>query len=98
MIPPTEAAYINLRDNLTDTAVSFNLQQSKTVSVDSILESFKKTILKREAAIRVHFDKPTPEYQEFFPHGLTQYTKITKATATVLFHQLVVAAQNHVSK
>jgi hypothetical protein len=97
LVAPTETAYTNLRDNRADANSSYAQQQGKTITVDNVIATFKTTVSKREAAVRVNLDKETAGYQEFFPLGLTQYSKITKATAYTLMSQFIVAAQNNVS-
>lgn len=96
LVAPTETAYTNLRDNRADANSSYAQQQGKTITVDNVISKFKTTVSKREAAVRVNFDKETAGYQEFFPLGLTQYSKITKATAYTLMSQFVAAAQSNV--
>jgi len=94
LVQPTQLAYDNLEKSLSETNTSSAQQHSRTLSVDSIIETFIDLISKREAAIRVHFDKNSPEYLEFFPQGITQYFKATKANVKILMDQMCVAIEN----
>ena len=96
LVSPTQIAFDNLLSSLNTTTSTFAQQQSRTLTVDNILKSFKILISKREATIRGLCDTDTPEYQEIFPQGLTQYTKINKSTAPILMNQLCSGITNNV--
>lgn len=96
LVTPTQTAYDNLYNSLNTTTTSYAQQQSKTLGVDNILASFKTIISKREATIRGLLDVDTPKYQEIFPQGLTQYSKINKSTAPMLMNQFISGITNNV--
>ena len=67
---------------------TFSLQQGKTLLTDNIMSEFVTQVSRREGAVKAEFGKDSPEYQEFFPQGLTEYHQISKANAEMLMDRI----------
>lgn len=72
---------------------AFTSQQSKTKQTDTIMSEFLAQISRKEGAVRSEFGKDSPEYQEFFPAGLTEYHAMTKSNAELLMERIVSKAK-----
>lgn len=95
LIQDTTHLYNEYIQSLQNEASGMALQQSRTKSVDNIIEDFKKAIRQKEGLIRAYYDTDTPEYQEFFPRGITEYTEASKANIEIVMQQLTDALANH---
>ncbi len=72
-------------------------RKGKTQSVDSIISDFQKFI-KKEVLKEVSYkfaDTAKEKFTKFFPNGMTEYSKMTKATAEVLFDRIDKACIAH---
>ncbi len=85
---------------ITDKDVKFAVQQSLTLSKDNIVKTFKTTVQEKSGTIQGAFagGKNAPEYQEFFPLGLTEYTNATMGNIEVLINRMVTASTAHVAE
>ena len=95
LLSATETAVTNLKISLGDQSSSSALGESKTMTVDNVIKWFKSIIALREANILIHFPLNSDIYKEFFPHGMTEYSKINKTTAENLMMQIIKALTNH---
>jgi hypothetical protein len=85
----------NLKKSLGGHASKLAQKEMLTMTVDNVVELFKKTVRLHEASILVKFPKEHPVYQEFFPHGKSEYTSATKASIGKLMLQIINAIENH---
>lgn len=95
MISPTEGLYDQFVRAMQANAWGLALQQSYTLRVDQIIEQFKRLIQQKEGLIRAHFDIDSFEYQQFFPQGITQYTKASKGNIEIAMEQFILALHNN---
>ena len=82
---------------ITDKDIKFAVQQSLTMSKDNIVRTFKQTVSEKEGIIKGSFagGVNAPEYQQFFPLGLTEYANATMGNIEVLMTRMVTASGNH---
>lgn len=82
---------------ITDKDVKFAVQQSLTMSKDNIVRTFKQTVSEKEGIIKGSFEGGvnSPEYQQFFPLGLTEYANATMGNIEVLINRMVTASGNN---
>jgi len=78
-----------------DEDVKFAVQQGYTKRKDSLFERFQSLVSQKEGIIRGTFGKDTPEYEEFFPQGLLEYSNATLSTIDTLMDRMVAAAENY---
>lgn len=83
---------------ITDKDIKLAVQQSLTMAKDNIFNTFKKTVQEKSGTIQGAFagGKNAPEYQEFFPLGLTEYANATMGNIEVLINRMVTASTAHV--
>jgi hypothetical protein len=96
MITDTTTAYTNYFGSITDEDTKFAVQQGLTVAMNNVVETFKKAVSQKEGIVRGNFGKDSPEYQEFFPLGLTEYSQATLQNVEMLMQRMVTAANAHV--
>lgn len=65
-----------------------SIQKSDTLMVDKIIEQFKKTVSRREGAVRSAFGEDSQEYSQFFPQGLSEYSQLTKSNVVTLMTRM----------
>lgn len=90
-------AYTGYFGKITDTDLAKAVQQSLTMSADNLITTFKKTVSQKEGAIKSQYGADSPTYQEFFPYGLTEYSKATKANVETLMTRMVSSCTAHVA-
>jgi hypothetical protein len=93
---PLSAAIIPFRRELGEVDTTLNVQVGKTMTVDSFIKIFKVYMGDKYIPIAAALggDK-TPAFKEFYPHGKTEYTKVTKTKMPTIMERLKVAATTH---
>lgn len=95
MLNDTEAAHNDYFGAIDSEATLFAVQQARTLSVDNAMNAFKKAVSQQEGAVRAFFGKDSPEYQEFFPLGLTEYSSASKLNVESLMTRILNAFTAH---
>ncbi len=91
----TQAAYTAFFGKMADGDLAFSVQQSLTMSADNLLETFKKEISKHEGTVRSLYGVDTPDYIQFFPRGIAEYSWSNKKNVEVLMERFVHIANAH---
>jgi hypothetical protein len=71
------------------------LQESMTKTVDRIISDFKKQISRKEHIILDIWDIKSPEYKEFYPRGLDEYSRATKGNTESLLARFNATCELH---
>lgn len=95
LITPTLALSSAFKTALAEKHFLRSEREGATLTVDNVMENFKKFVLKTEQLIAYTFDKNSVVYQEFYPHGTPEYSNITKTTASDLIANMKSACQKH---
>jgi len=95
MITDTTTAYGNYFGSINDEDTKFAVQQGLTIAMNNAVENFKKAISQKEGLVRGHFGKDSKEYQEFFPLGVTEYSKATLQNVEMLMQRFADAANRY---
>ena len=95
MITDTQAVYESFFGAIQDKDTRFSLQQSRTKSMNNVMESFKKAVSLREGLIKNYFNADSPEYQEFFPYGRTEYHDASLENIETLLNRMVTYCTAH---
>ena len=95
LLTDTKAKFEVYYGNITSEDTNFALQQSYTKMVDREIESFKTLVRRRSGLVVSEWGKDSPEYQEFFPLGITEYNGMNKSNAEKLITRLYNAFNNH---
>ena len=96
LIADTTAAYTDYYGSISDENTKSALQQGLTITMNNAVEAFKKAVSQKEGIVRGNFGKESAEYQEFFPHGASEYSQATLANIEMLMDNFVNASNNHV--
>ena len=97
MITDTTTAYTGYYGSMTDEDTKFAIQQGLTVAMNNVVETFKNAVSQKEGIVKGNFGKDSPEYQEFFPLGITEYRTATLANIELLMERFADAANTHVA-
>jgi hypothetical protein len=95
MITATTTAYQHYFGAMTNEDTKFAIQQGLTVTLNNIVDDFKKAVSQKEGIIRGNFGKESAEYQEFFPLGLTEYSTANLANIELLMKRMAASATVH---
>jgi hypothetical protein len=98
MITDTTTAYTNYFGSMTDEDTKFAVQQGLTIAVENAVDNFKKAVSQKEGIVRGNFGKTSTVYQEFFPLGVTEYSKANLANIEMLMTRFVNASNAHVAE
>ena len=74
---------------------TYATQQGNTIKTDQITEQFKKAVSQREGTVRGEFGVNSPEYQEFFPNGVTEYSTATRGNIETLLQRITDKSQKY---
>lgn len=95
LLTETQKSYEQYFGALTDADTSNALQQSRTKSMENVRGQFTALIRRREGLVTNSYDEDSPEYQEFFPHGLSEYTEATLENIETLMVRFITASAAH---
>lgn len=98
LIEPLQTTLESFKKAIADRNLLRAQREGSTVSVDDTLDEFRKKALQREGLIRDIFGVNSPEYQEFYPLGTSEYTRMTKTNAEQLMRRMVSAYSVHAAK
>lgn len=88
-------AYTAYFGNMSSEETKAAIQQSLTLANDNLIAAFKKDISKTEGLISFTYGKTSPIYQEFYPHGVTEYSTATKGNVETLATRFFDACTAH---
>lgn len=71
-------------------------REAETLAKNQALKTFQTAVSRREGLIRSAFDRTAPQYQEFFPQGLTEYAQATLENAEVLVDRMAAKTLKYV--
>lgn len=98
LITDTATAYTDYYGSVTDEDVKTAIKEGSTVAMNGALKTFKATVSQKEGIVRGTYGADSPTYQEFFPHGISEYSNATLANAQTLYDRMVTAATAHVAE
>lgn len=64
-------------------------QEVATAVKDQALTAFQKAVSQQEGLVRAKLGRNTPQYQDFFAHGVMEYTRSTLQTVKPLMENMV---------
>lgn len=95
MLNATITAYNGYFGAITDEDTKLAVQQSRTITTDNAFDAFILKVRQKEGTVRGLYGIGTAEYEEFFPHGLSEYDVASKANIETLMTRMVVASTAH---
>lgn len=97
MLLETKLKYEVYFGTITNEDTNFAIQQSYTKMTDRELDRFKNLLRRRSGLVISEWGKDSPEYQEFFPLGMTEYTSMGKNNAEKLMTRIYNAFKHHIA-
>jgi len=98
LLADTQVLYDDFNTIIKKEDQTFSQQQGKTLTTDNVISDFVQMVSRKEGAVRSEFGKDSPEYQEFFPNGLSEYHQVSKANAEMLMERMKNAGQLYVAQ
>ncbi|MBN2426418.1 MAG: hypothetical protein JXR46_06710 [Calditrichaceae bacterium] len=98
LISETTTAYENYYGAITSEDVKYAIQQSLTKTMNNEFSAFKKAVSQKEGLVRSVFGTMSPEYLEFFPGGVTEYSNATLANCEMLMNRMVASANKYTDR
>src|SRR5574338_200674 len=98
MITETTDAYNLFFGKINDEDTKFAVQQGLTIAMNTAVENFKAAVSRRSGLILSVFGKESPEYQEFFPLGLVEYSGATLKNVETLMNRMVTASTKYTAE
>ena len=98
LLADTQVLYDDFNTIIKKEDQTFSQQQGKTLTTDNVISDFVQMVSRKEGAVRSEFGKDSPEYQEFFPNGLSEYHQVSKANAEMLMERMKNAGQTYIAQ
>jgi len=99
MIGFLETPVAELLSYISAVDVALGIQKGKTLTNDEFIKLFKKTMSDKEGVIADAMGGfNTPAFIEFYPKGVTEYSKATKTNLPTLISRVNKAATTHKAK
>lgn len=95
MIATTEAAFEVYATAMSQEDAQYTQQQGSTLKVAAVIAEFKEQVSRSEGLINYTYGIKSSAYQEFFPSGVTEYSKAKKANIETLMARIIVKAQKY---
>lgn len=95
IIAETNLVYNDYFNSLTTKATKTAIKEGKTVGKNQAVTAFKKFVSRYEGFIRAEWGVKSGEYQEFYPHGIYEYSRGTLANIEKLIDRYLAAATSH---
>ncbi len=89
LVTPTQTAFDAFNNAMSERDSQTASREGGTMTKDQALEAFQMHVRRREGTIKGAFGKPSPQYEQFFPRGLSEYNRATMANAEVLMDRMV---------
>lgn len=99
IIHDLEVKLAPLHSELGQVDTTLNTQVGKTMDVDAFIDDFKKYMKDKYVNIAAALGgEKTPAFIEFYPHGKTEYTTVTKTKIPTIMERLKLVASNYQSQ
>ena len=97
LITDTTAAYNGYFGAITDEDSKTAIKEGSTIAMNNSMKAFQQDASQKEGIIKGTYGKDSATYQEFYPHGITEYTKATLGNVSTLMERMVTASTAHVA-
>lgn len=88
-------AYMNYYGALEDEATKVAIREGKTVTMNKSRKLIDDFVSRQEGLVRSKWGKDSAEYQEFYPQGITGYTRATLAGYDIVIERFKNAVTAH---
>lgn len=97
LITDTSNAYTGYFGAITDEDSITAMKEGSTISMNNSLTSFQKDASQKEGIIKGTYAKDSSIYQEFYPHGIMEYTRAGLGNVGMLMERMVTASTAHLA-
>lgn len=97
LITDTTSAYNGYFGAITDEDSKTAIKEGSTISMNNALRQFKSDVSQKEGIIKGTYGVKSSVYQEFYPHGITEYTNATLGSAPLLMQRMITASTAHLA-
>ncbi len=91
----TLALYTDWKSSVDLNETQKSQKEGKTISVNAAIKDVKDVISSKEGVIADKYHRGSAFFEEFFPHGLNEYSSATKKNADILFPRFITALNTH---
>lgn len=95
LIAPTEKAFNDYYTAKTSESFLSAQKEAATVNVDIYAKEFNDLVSMKEGIIRGTWGKDSAQYQEFYPQGITEYNRATRANLNDLMDRYLQTATKY---
>ena len=95
LITNTTAAYNGYFGSITNEDTKTAIKEGATIGMNTAMKAFQDAASQKEGTIRGNYGAKSATYQEFYPHGITEYTKANLGNVNTLMDRMVKAATAH---
>lgn len=95
LLVPTQTAFAAFDEMISIRSTLQATQSGGTITKDEALQLFRTTVRQREGRVKDKFAKGSGPYAEFFPKGLTEYSKARLGQFSGLIERLIAAAAKY---
>jgi len=95
LVTDTTTAYNDYYGAISDDDTKTAIKDGATVGMNDAMGAFKDSASQKEGIVRGTYGKDSPTYQEFYPHGITEYSDASLENVGVLMDRMVNAATTH---
>lgn len=92
LINETDPLYQAWKTAISAEAVELAIRQGRTISVNDGVRVIKQYISRKEGIVNDVYPKGSSEYEQFFPQGLTEYSKANLGNIRLLTERWIAAA------
>jgi len=97
VLNPLNAAYMEYFGDSKDKAVNKAIKESSTLSLNMVVKKFADAVRLKYHLISSIYAEGTVEYKEFFPGGLTAFSKLSRGNILEVANQFAVTAEKYKS-
>ncbi len=87
--------YVQYSESRGKKALNLSQREGKTISVNQLVKNIKNFISLKEGIIKNKYRVGTPEYEEIYPLGKSEYNKATKKNIIKLFKRFIDSLSVH---
>jgi len=98
LMAPTEKAYNDYSDAKTTESLKIAQKEAATVDVIKYAKLFLGLVSMKEGTIRGTWGKTSATYQEFYPHGVSEYLRASRTGLIVLMERYIQIASRHMAE
>jgi hypothetical protein len=95
LIADMAIAYTDYFGSLSTKGVKMAKKEGSTIAMSNALKDFKEAIRQKEGIVRGIFGLDSAVYQEFFPHGLTEYARLNLGNVETIMSRVISVATLH---